>query len=89
NCVYTDKTLAIYHVDKVLIRLDFSKPKSIAPAPAVAKAPKADKDNSTAEDDDQAHAAKESSGATSFVSIHGTTLTSFGIALLAATATTW
>ncbi|KAG4999963.1 hypothetical protein AAZX31_08G117000 [Glycine max] len=85
--VYTDKTLAIYHVDKVLIPLDFSKPKPIAPAPAVAKAPKADKENSSAEDEDQAQAAKDSSGATSFVSIHGTTLVSFGVAILAAAAT--
>ncbi|XP_068470183.1 fasciclin-like arabinogalactan protein 12 [Phaseolus vulgaris] len=81
--VYTDKTLAIYHVDKVLIPLDFSKPKSIAPAPAVAKAPKADKENSSAEDDDQARAAKDSSGAI----VHGTTLVSFGVGLLAAAAT--
>ncbi|WVZ22667.1 hypothetical protein V8G54_001211 [Vigna mungo] len=85
--VYADKTLAIYHVDKVLIPLDFSKPKSIAPAPAVAKAPKADKENSSAEDDDQAQATKDSSGATSFVSTRETTLVSFGIGLLAAAAT--
>ncbi|KAL2343260.1 hypothetical protein Fmac_004545 [Flemingia macrophylla] len=85
--VYTDKTLAIYHVDKVLIPLDFSKPKPIAPAPALAKAPKADKDNSSAEDDDQAQASKDSSGATSLVSTHATTLVSFGVALLAAAAT--
>ncbi|BAT73592.1 hypothetical protein VIGAN_01109400 [Vigna angularis var. angularis] len=81
--VYADKTLAIYHVDKVLIPLDFSKPKSIAPAPAVAKAPKAHKENSSAEDDDQAQATKDSSGAI----IHGTTMVSLGVALLAATAT--
>ncbi|QCD84505.1 hypothetical protein DEO72_LG2g4860 [Vigna unguiculata] len=80
--VYTDKTLAIYHVDKVLIPLDFSKPKTIAPAPAVAKAPKADKENSSAEDDDQGRAAKDSSGAIT----HGTTLVSLGVVLLAATA---
>ncbi|RZC12721.1 fasciclin-like arabinogalactan protein 12 [Glycine soja] len=85
--VYTDKTLAIYHVDKVLIPLDFSKPKPIAPAPAVAKAPKADKENASAEDDDQAQAAKDSSGAMSLVSTQGTTLVSFGVALLAAAAT--
>ncbi|XP_020235854.1 fasciclin-like arabinogalactan protein 12 [Cajanus cajan] len=85
--VYTDKTLAIYHVDKVLIPLDFSKPKAIAPAPAVAKAPKADKDSSSAEDDDQAQSSKNSSGAKSSVSTHGTTLVSFGVALLAAAAT--
>ncbi|XP_014523477.1 fasciclin-like arabinogalactan protein 12 [Vigna radiata var. radiata] len=81
--VYTDKTLAIYHVDKVLIPLDFSRPKTIAPSPAVAKAPKADKDNSSAEDDDQAQATKDISGAI----IHGTTMVSLGVALLAATAT--
>ncbi|XP_020205680.1 fasciclin-like arabinogalactan protein 12 [Cajanus cajan] len=86
--VYTDKTLSIYHVDKVLIPLDFSKPKAIAPAPAVAKAPKADKDNSSAEDDDQAQSAKDSSGAATFFRTHGTTFMSVGVALLAAAAAT-
>ena len=87
DIVYTDKTLAIYHVEQPLIPLDFSKPKPIASAPAMAKAPKADKENSSAEDEDQSQAAKDSSGATSFVSIHGTTLVSFGVAILAAAAT--
>ena len=82
--VYTDKTLAIYHVDKVLIPLDFSKPKPIAPAPALANAPKADKENSSAEDDDQAATTKNSSGATSLIGIHGTTLVSLGVAVFAA-----
>ncbi|XP_061364902.1 fasciclin-like arabinogalactan protein 12 [Gastrolobium bilobum] len=85
--VYTDKTLAIYHVDKVLIPLDFSKPKPIAPAPALAKAPKADKENSSAEDDDQTQTTKDKSGAISLVSIHGTTLVSLGVALVAAATT--
>ncbi|CAL0325018.1 unnamed protein product [Lupinus luteus] len=86
--VYTDKTLAIYHVDKVLIPLDFSKPKSIAPAPALAKAPKADKENSSAEDDDQGETTKNSSAAISLLSnVHGTMLVSLGAALFAAAAT--
>ncbi|OIW00525.1 hypothetical protein TanjilG_24255 [Lupinus angustifolius] len=85
--VYTDKTLAIYHVDKVLIPLDFSKPKSIAPAPALAKAPKADKENSSAEDDDQGETTKNSSGAISLLSsVHGATFVSLGAALFAAAA---
>ncbi|KAF1875420.1 hypothetical protein Lal_00006048 [Lupinus albus] len=87
--VYTDKTLAIYHVDKVLIPLDFSKPKSIALAPSLAKAPKADKENSSAdEDDDQGETSKNSSGAISLLSnVHGTTFVSLGTALFAAAAT--
>ncbi|OIW17950.1 hypothetical protein TanjilG_17786 [Lupinus angustifolius] len=86
--VYTDKTLAIYHVDKVLIPLDFSKPKAIAPAPALAKAPKADKENSSAEDDDQGDSSKNSSDAISFISnVHGTMLVSLGVAMFAVAAT--
>ncbi|KAK7247205.1 hypothetical protein RIF29_42082 [Crotalaria pallida] len=86
--VYTDKTLAIYHVDKVLIPLDFSKPKAIAPAPALAKAPKADKENSSAEDDDQGGTSKNSSGAISLISsVYGTTLVSIGVAVFVAAST--
>ncbi|XP_012572290.1 fasciclin-like arabinogalactan protein 11 [Cicer arietinum] len=86
--VYTDKTLAIYHVDKVLVPLDFVKPKAIAPAPAVAKAPKADKENSSAEnDDDQGQAKKDSSDAVSLIDMHGTVLLSLGVSLLVAAVT--
>ena len=84
--VYTDKTLAIYHVDKVLIPLDFSKPRPPAPAPTLAKAPKADKDNSSADDDDQGELNKATSAANSInlISIRGTMLVSLGVALVAA-----
>ncbi|KAJ1402195.1 FAS1 domain [Sesbania bispinosa] len=82
--VYSDKTLAIYHVDKVLIPLDFSKPEAIAPAPALAKAPKADKENSSAEDGDQGDTTKASSGAIKLISYQGTMLVSLGVALVAA-----
>jgi uncharacterized surface protein with fasciclin (FAS1) repeats len=82
--VYTDKTLAIYHVNKVLMPLDFIKPKAIAPAPALAKAPKADKENSSAEDEDQAQGNKDSSDAFSLLNMQGKVLVSLGVSLLAA-----
>ncbi|XP_027366027.1 fasciclin-like arabinogalactan protein 12 [Abrus precatorius] len=82
--VYSDKTLAIYHVDKVLIPLDFSKPKAAAPAPSLAKAPKADKENSSAEDDDQGDTKKATSGANAINLTQGTMLVSLGAALVAA-----
>ena len=82
--VYTDKTLAIYHVDKVLIPLDFSKPQPIAPAPALAKAPKADKENSSAEDSDQGESTNKNSGAIKLIGVQGTMLMSLGVALVAA-----
>ncbi|MED6155092.1 hypothetical protein PIB30_002302 [Stylosanthes scabra] len=82
--VYTDKVLAIYHVDKVLIPLDFIKPKAIAPAPALeAKAPKADKDTSST-DTDQGDSTKENSGAFKLLGVQGTTLASIGAAFVAA-----
>ncbi|KAK7306497.1 hypothetical protein VNO77_44443 [Canavalia gladiata] len=83
--VYSDKTLAIYHVDKVLIPLDFSKPKPPAAAPTLAKAPKADKENSSTEDDDQGDTNKAASGANTInlMSIQGTKLVSLGVALVA------
>ena len=50
----------------MLIPLDLCKPKLIAPTPVVAKAPKADKENCSTQDQDQAQPAKDSSSATSF-----------------------
>ncbi|WJX22486.1 hypothetical protein P8452_11787 [Trifolium repens] len=81
--VYSDKTLAIYHVDKVLIPLDFSKPKALAPSPALAKAPKADKDSSSS-DDDQASSTKATSGAISLIGLQGTMFMSLFVGLVAA-----
>ena len=83
--VYTDSQLAIYHVDKVLLPLDFFKPKPAAAAPvALAKAPKADKDNSSAEDnDDDGESSKHSSDAKTVIRSQGTTLVSLGVALVA------
>ncbi|KAF7805566.1 fasciclin-like arabinogalactan protein 12 [Senna tora] len=79
--VYSDKQLAIYHVDKVLLPLDFFQPKPPAPAPTLAKAPKADKDKSSEEDEVQT--TKHNSGAISLGGVGGTTLVSLGVALLA------
>ena len=84
--VYTDSQLAIYHVDKVLLPLDFIKPKPAAAAPvALAKAPKVDKDNSSAEDndDDDKEASKNSSDAKSLIRCQGITLVSLGVASVA------
>ncbi|RHN72138.1 putative FAS1 domain-containing protein [Medicago truncatula] len=79
--VYSDKTLAIYHVDKVLIPLDFSKPKALAPAPSTAKAPKADKDSSS-EDGDQGETTKATSGANNLISHQGTMFVSLFVVSL-------
>lgn len=78
--VYSDKTLAIYHVDKVLIPLDFSKPKALAPAPTIAKAPKAAKDSSS--DDDQGVTTKATSGAINLICLQGTLFVSLFVAAL-------
>ncbi|KAL5096942.1 hypothetical protein RYX36_001269 [Vicia faba] len=78
--VYSDKTLAIYHVDKVLIPLDFSKPKALAPAPTIAKAPKGAKDSSS--DDDQGETTKATSGAISLISLQGKLFVSIFVAAL-------
>ncbi|CAJ1979322.1 unnamed protein product [Sphenostylis stenocarpa] len=78
--VYSDKVLAIYHVDKVLLPLDFFKPKPTSPAPSPAIAPKADNDNSSA--DDSLGTSKDSAGSCSLMSTQGTTLVSLGVALV-------
>lgn len=85
--VYSDNKLAIYRVDKVLLPLDFFVTKAPASAPVVAKAPKAEKENSSEEDhDDGTTLDKNDSGAVSLISIQGTTLMmSFGVALVAVT----
>ncbi|XP_054816485.1 fasciclin-like arabinogalactan protein 12 [Prosopis cineraria] len=80
--LYSDKQLAIYQVDKVLLPLDFFQPKPPAPAPAIAEAPKA----SSSEDDDQVRTAKHSSNAISLKSIRGATFVSLGVAVLVAVA---
>ncbi|XP_054778763.1 fasciclin-like arabinogalactan protein 12 [Prosopis cineraria] len=90
--VYTDRSLAIYHLNKVLLPLDFFKPKALAPAPslALANGPKADKENPSMEGDGESDTAKnDKSGA---VGLNGgfvaTTLASFGVATVAAILTT-
>ncbi|KAF7805565.1 fasciclin-like arabinogalactan protein 12 [Senna tora] len=84
--VYSDKQLAIYHVDKVLLPLDFFQPKAApAQAPSLAKAlaPKADKGESSSEEDED-QTTKHNSGGISLTAVQGTTLVSLAVALLAA-----
>ncbi|XP_020232363.1 fasciclin-like arabinogalactan protein 12 [Cajanus cajan] len=78
SVVYSDKTLVIYHVDKVLIPLDFSKPKAPAPAPTptLAKAPKVDKGDT--------NKATSASNAINLISSHGTMFVSLAVALVSA-----
>lgn len=81
--VYSDRNLAVYHVDKVLLPLDFfltAKAPALAPSLS-AKAPKAAKENSSAEDEDETNQDKDNkSGAVSLVR---TTFMSLGVALVA------
>lgn len=80
--VYSDRNLAD-HVDKVLLPLDFfltAKAPALAPSLS-AKAPKAAKENSSAEDEDETNQDKDNkSGAVSLVK---TTFMSLGVALVA------
>lgn len=81
--VYSDNKLAIYRLDKVLLPLDFFATKAPALAPTLAKAPKAAKDNSDAQDQDETTQDQDKSGAVSLVCIRGTTSILLGIALVA------
>ena len=88
--VYSDNKLGIYHVDKVLLPLDFfatTKAPALAPT-ALAKAPKAAKENSSDEDQEETKQDHNKSGALSLGSVSGTKLMSLGIALVAI-ATMW
>ncbi|XP_047175019.1 fasciclin-like arabinogalactan protein 11 [Vigna umbellata] len=88
--VYSDNKLGIYHVDKVLLPLDFfatSKAPALAPS-SLAKAPKAAKENSSEDDQGETKQDQNKSGAVSLVGFVGTTLMSLGIVLVAV-ATTW
>lgn len=88
--VYSDNKLAIYHLDKVLLPLDFFAAKAPALAPTtLAKAPKAAKENSAADDQDDTTQDQDKSGAVSLISNHGTTLVSLGVALFVAVAIIW
>ncbi|KAK4286461.1 hypothetical protein QN277_003015 [Acacia crassicarpa] len=84
--VYSDKQLAIYQVDKVLLPLDFFQPKPPAPAPAIAEAPKADKDASSSGDDGKVGTAKHSSDAISLKNIGRRTFVSLAVAAVVAVA---
>ncbi|KAI9076172.1 hypothetical protein K1719_041870 [Acacia pycnantha] len=77
GAVYSYKQLAIYHVDKALLALDFFQPKPPAPAPALAKAPKSDKDESW--DENEVQTTKHNSGAVSLIGVQGTMLASLVI----------
>ncbi|QCD88223.1 hypothetical protein DEO72_LG3g2765 [Vigna unguiculata] len=88
--VYSDNKLGIYHVDKVLLPLDFfatNKAPALAPS-SLAKAPKAAKENSSEDDQGETKQDQSKSGAGSLVGLGGTTLMSLGIVLVAV-ATTW
>ncbi|MED6155819.1 hypothetical protein PIB30_009029 [Stylosanthes scabra] len=81
--VYSDTNLAVYHVNKVLLPLDFfvkAKAPALAPAPAPveAKSPKADKKSSTEDQEDQVNSA-----ALSLLSIQGTALMSIAVGFVA------
>ncbi|XP_061349023.1 fasciclin-like arabinogalactan protein 12 [Gastrolobium bilobum] len=80
--VYSDNKLAIYRLDKVLLPLDFFVTKAPALAPSLAKAPKAAKENSSAEDQDETNQDQDKSGAVSLINIRGTTLMSLGMVLV-------
>ncbi|KAL2328631.1 hypothetical protein Fmac_022058 [Flemingia macrophylla] len=78
--VYTDNKLGIYHVDKVLLPLDFfltNKAPALAPT-TLAKAPKAAKENSSEDDQDDTNQDQNKSGALSLLSIRETKLMSIG-----------
>ncbi|KAL2328632.1 hypothetical protein Fmac_022059 [Flemingia macrophylla] len=82
--VYSDNKLGIYHVDKVLLPLDFfltNKAPALAPT-ALAKAPKAAKDNSSEDDQEETKQDQNKSGAVSLVGIRGAMLISLGMALV-------
>lgn len=78
--VYSDKQLAIYQVDKVLLPLDFFQPKPPAPAPAIAEAPKGD----SSSEDGKVGTAKHSSDAISLNNVGATTFVSLAVAALVA-----
>ncbi|MED6216881.1 hypothetical protein PIB30_012342 [Stylosanthes scabra] len=83
--VYSDNKLAIYHVDKVLLPLDFfQKAKAPALAPtALAKAPKGAKEN-TAAGDDQDDTATPDLKKSAAVVVGGKPLVSLAVAFLVA-----
>ena len=88
--VYSDNKLGIYHVDKVLLPLDFfltNKAPALAPT-TLAKAPKAAKQNSSEDDQEETDQNHNKSGAVSLVSLGGAMLMSIGIALVTV-ATMW
>ncbi|RZB74686.1 fasciclin-like arabinogalactan protein 12 [Glycine soja] len=77
--IYTDKHLAIYKVGKVLLPMDFfavtkapAKSPSLAPEPSsdTAKAPKADKDESSSSDSSQVNPTEQNSG-TEKIAVYG------------------
>ncbi|KAH1220434.1 Beta-galactosidase 8 [Glycine max] len=77
--IYTDKHLAIYKVGKVLLPTDFfavtkapAKSPSLAPEPSsdTAKAPKADKDESSSSDSSQVNPTEQNSG-TEKIAVYG------------------
>ena len=93
--IYTDKHLALYKVGKVLLPMDFfvvakapAKAPSLAPEPSsdAAKAPKADKDESSSSDSSQVNSAEQNSGTAKMISVYGKWVSiGLGLALVATT----
>ncbi|XP_028757076.1 fasciclin-like arabinogalactan protein 11 [Neltuma alba] len=82
--VYSDRQLAIYRLDKVLLPLDFVLPKSApAAAPAaLAKTPKTDKEKPSEDDDSADDTSQRKSGASGVFRSQGGALVSLGMALV-------
>ncbi|KVH90799.1 fasciclin-like arabinogalactan protein 11 [Cynara cardunculus var. scolymus] len=71
NTIYTDGTLAVYQVDKVLLPMSLFGPQSPAPAPEPVKKKKSGSDDETPATDDGS-ASADASGAVSFgAHLHG------------------
>ncbi|KAI9077146.1 hypothetical protein K1719_040968 [Acacia pycnantha] len=89
--VYSDRQLAIYRLDNVLLPLDFVLPKSApAAAPAgLAKTPKTDKEKPSEDDDSADDTSKEKSGADGVFRSQGAMLMSLGVALVVGAAAMW
>ncbi|KAI3523416.1 hypothetical protein L1887_01521 [Cichorium endivia] len=84
NTIYTDGSLAVYQVDKVLLPMDLFGPPSPAPAPTPEKKKKSGADDDTPATDDSTPSA-DASGAVGFGGhLHGFMVGSVGVITLIA-----